>query len=178
MKLVLFGNTFQTKKSIHIQKLLNVLHSLNVELYVDASFYQFVKQELNIAFTPTGIFEGIPRVDYNIWYWEVQDISWHEWTSGNFGPEEGFPLTDTTSKFKIQFINAGTYDLTVQIVTVSDNGVVCETSAVVDVPAENSLGYHVLDALDYVYVDGGEYNADAYSYVAEFDADADSIIAT
>ena len=55
---------------------------------------------------------------------------------------------------------------------------VCETSAVVDVPAENSLGYHVLDALDYVYVDGGEYNADAYSYVAEFDADADSIIAT
>ena len=58
MKLVLFGNTFQTKKSIHIQKLLNVLHSLNVELYVDASFYQFVKQELNIAFTPTGIFEG------------------------------------------------------------------------------------------------------------------------
>ena len=58
MKLVLFGNTFQTKKSIHIQRLLNVLHSLNVELYVDASFYQFVKQELNIAFTPTGIFEG------------------------------------------------------------------------------------------------------------------------
>ena len=126
----------------------------------------------------TGIFEGVPGVDYNIWYREVQDNSWHEWTSGNFGPEEGFPLTDTTSKFKIQFINAGTYDLTVQIVTVSDNGVVCETSAVVDVPAENSLGYHVLDALDYVYVDGGEYNADAYSYVAEFDADADSIIAT
>ncbi len=126
----------------------------------------------------TGIFEGIPGVDYNIWYWEIQDNSWHEWTSGNFGPEEGFPLTDTTSKFKIQFINAGTYDLTVQIVTVSDNGVVCETSAVVDVPAENSLGYHVLDALDYVYVDDGEYNADAYSYVAEFDADADSIIAT
>ena len=126
----------------------------------------------------TGIFEGIPGVDYNIWYWEVQDDSWHEWISGNFGPEGGFPLIDATSKFKIQFINAGTYDLTVQIVTVSDNGVVCETSAVVDVPAENSLGYHVLDALDYVYVDGGEYNADAYSYVAEFDADADSIIAT
>ncbi len=126
----------------------------------------------------TGIFEGIPGVDYNIWYWEVQDDSWHEWISGNFGPEGGFPLIDATSKFKIQFINAGTYDLTVQIVTVSDNGVVCETSAVVDVPAENSLGYHVLDALDYVYVDGGEYNADAYSYIAEFDADADSIIAT
>lgn len=126
----------------------------------------------------TGIFEGILGVDYNIWYWEVQDDSWHEWISGNFGPEGGFPLIDATSKFKIQFINAGTYDLTVQIVTVSDNDVVCETSAVVDVPAENSLGYHVLDALDYVYVDGGEYNADAYSYIAEFDADADSIIAT
>ena len=126
----------------------------------------------------TGIFEGIPGVDYNIWYWEVQDKSWHEWTSGNFGPEDGFPLSDATSKFKIQFINAGTYDLTVRIVTVSDGSVVCETSAVVDVPAENSLGYHVLDALDYIYADGGEYNADAYSYVAEFDADADSIIAT
>ncbi len=58
MKLVLFGNTYQTKKSIHIQKLLNVLRLLNVKLYVDAPFYQFVKQKLNIAFTPSGIFEG------------------------------------------------------------------------------------------------------------------------
>ena len=126
----------------------------------------------------TGIFEGIPGVDYIIWYWEVQDNSWHEWTSGNFGPEVGFPLIDATSEFKIQFINAGTYNLTVQIVTVDGGDVVCETTAVVNVPAESTLGYHVIDAVDFVYTDDvDDYNANAYTYAAEFTSYANSIIA-
>lgn len=125
----------------------------------------------------TGIFEGIPGVDYIIWYKEDIDGQWYLWEDGNFGPSSGFQLSDATSDFKIQFINAGTYDLTVQIVTVEGGGVVCETTAVVDVPAEHSLGYHIQDAVEYTYVDNGEYNANAYTYAAEFTSYANSIIA-
>lgn len=125
----------------------------------------------------TGIFEGIPGVDYIIWYKEVNDGQWYLWEDGNFGPSGGFPLIDTTSEFKIQFINAGIYDLTVQIVTVEGGDVVCETTAVVDVPAEHSLAYHIQDAVEYTYVDNGEYNANAYTYAAEFTSYANSIIA-
>lgn len=125
----------------------------------------------------TGIFEGIPGVDYIIWYKEVNDGKWYLWEDGNFGPSSGFQLSDATSEFRIQFINAGTYDLTVQIVTVDGGDVVCETTAVVDVPAEHSLGYHIQDAVEYTYVDNGEYNANAYTYAAEFTSYANSIIA-
>ncbi len=126
----------------------------------------------------TGIFEGIPGVDYIIWYKEVIDGPWYPWEDGNFGPSSGFPLSDATSEFKIQFINAGTYDLTVQIVTVEGGDVVCETTAVVDVPAESTLGYHVIDAADFVYTDdAADYNANAYEYAADLSADANGIVA-
>lgn len=125
----------------------------------------------------TGIFEGISGVDYIIWYKEDKDGKWYLWEDGNFGPSSGFPLSDATSDFKIQFINAGTYDLTVQIVIVEGGDLVCETTAVVDVPAEHSLGYHIQDAVEYTYVDNGEYNANAYTYAAEFTPYANSIIA-
>lgn len=57
MRFVLFGNTYQTKKAYHIQKLLTVLHRLHAEVHMDASFYHFVKQELSLPFEPDGIFE-------------------------------------------------------------------------------------------------------------------------
>lgn len=126
----------------------------------------------------TGIFEGIPGVDYIIWYKEDIDGKWYLWEDGNFGPSSGFPLSDATSEFRILFINAGTYDLTVQIVTVEGGDVVCETTAVVDVPAESTLGYHVIDAADFVYTDdAADYNANAYEYAADLSADANGIVA-
>ena len=39
MRFVLFGNTYQTKKSSHIEKLLGVLRRLQNEIYIDRSFY-------------------------------------------------------------------------------------------------------------------------------------------
>lgn len=126
----------------------------------------------------TGVFEGIPGVDYIIWY-KINNGQWYLWEDGNFGPEGGFPLIDATSEFRIQFINAGTYDLTVQIVTVDGGDVVCETTAVVNVPAESTLGYHVIDAVDFVYIDdAGDYNANAYEYAADLSADANGVVAT
>lgn len=125
----------------------------------------------------TGSFEGIPGVDYNIWYYETQDKQWHAWDGATFGPSTGFPLMDATSEFKVQFINAGAYDLTVQIVTADNGDVVCETAAVVNVPAEHGLGYHIQNAVDYVYADGGEYNADEYTYVGAISSGAGAITA-
>ena len=57
MRFVLFGNTYQTKKSTHIQQLLATLRRMKNEVYIDASFYNFVKQELELQFEPDGIFE-------------------------------------------------------------------------------------------------------------------------
>lgn len=127
----------------------------------------------------TGSFEGIPGVDYNIWYLEVQDGQWHAWDGATFGPSTGFPLSDETSKFKVQFINAGAYDLTVQIVTADNGDVVCETAAVVNVPAENTLGYHIQNAVDFVYTDDpDDYNADAYTYNGVLSSSAGAIVAS
>ena len=58
MRFVLFGNTYQTKKASHIEKLLNTLRRLDCNLFIDASFYHFVKQELGLPFEPDGIFEN------------------------------------------------------------------------------------------------------------------------
>ena len=58
MRFVLFGNTYQTKKASHIERLLNTLRRLDCNLFIDASFYHFVKQELGLPFEPDGIFEN------------------------------------------------------------------------------------------------------------------------
>ena len=58
MRFVLFGNTYQTKKASHIERLLNTLRRLDCNLFIDASFYHFVKQELGLPFEPNGIFEN------------------------------------------------------------------------------------------------------------------------
>ena len=58
MRFVLFGNTYQTKKSFHIQKLLFTLRRLNAEVFIDAPFFHFLQQEPGLEFEPDGIFEG------------------------------------------------------------------------------------------------------------------------
>lgn len=105
----------------------------------------------------TGVFEGIQGVDYVIQYYEIQDGQWYDWTSGEFGPSDGFPMTDATSEFRVTFLNAGTYALTVQIVTADTGEVVCETTTTVDVVAAHSLDYHINAALDYQYTGDSEY---------------------
>ena len=38
MRFVLFGNTYQTKKASHIERLLNTLRRLDCNLFIAASF--------------------------------------------------------------------------------------------------------------------------------------------
>ena len=105
----------------------------------------------------TGVFEGIQGVDYVIQYYEIQDGQWYDWTSGEFGPSDGFPMADDTSKFRVTFLNAGTYALTVQIVTADTGEVVCETTTTVEVVAAHSLDYYINAALDYQYTGESKY---------------------
>ncbi len=55
MRFLLYGNNFQSKKSIHIQTLLHTLRSLQAEIYIDEAFYQFLTRELRLSFTPDGL---------------------------------------------------------------------------------------------------------------------------
>ncbi len=58
MRFVLFGNTFQTKKSMHAEQLLATLRAHGAEVYIDSDFYHFLPRELTARYQPDGIFEG------------------------------------------------------------------------------------------------------------------------
>lgn len=120
----------------------------------------------------TGVFEGIRGVDYVIQYYEIQDGQWYDWTSGEFGPSDGFPMADDTSKFRVTFLNAGTYALTVQIVTADTGEVVCETTTTVEVVAAHSLDYYINAALGYQYTGESE-----YEYKGDLSYDSGDIVA-
>ncbi len=47
-------------------------------------------------------------------YLETKDNKWYE-LNGDFGPEEGFPLADAISKFRVDFNKVGKYTLNVKI---------------------------------------------------------------
>lgn len=47
-------------------------------------------------------------------YYETSNSTWYP-LSGDFGPSEGFPLADASSKFRISFNAAGSYEFTVNI---------------------------------------------------------------
>lgn len=120
----------------------------------------------------TGVFEGIRGVDYVIQYYEIEDKQWHDWTSGEFGPSGGFPMRDATSQFRVTFLNAGTYALTVQIVTADTGEVVCETTTTVEVVAAHSLDYHINAALGYQYTGDSK-----YEYKGDLSYDSGDIVA-
>ena len=65
-------------------------------------------------------------------YFETSDSQWHTF-SGDFGPEGGFPLAEATSRFRVTFRTAGSYDLTVAIKAVDGGEILCSTDLKVTV---------------------------------------------
>ena len=49
LRFALFGNVFQAKKSSSVQKLLCLLEERQADLQVDATFYRFLTEDLQIA---------------------------------------------------------------------------------------------------------------------------------
>ena len=60
-------------------------------------------------------------------YFETSNNTWYELT-GIFGGSEGFPLTNTSAKFRVTFKTEGTYAFTAAIKSVSDGSILCETN--------------------------------------------------
>ena len=54
LRFALFGNVFQAKKSSSVQKLLCLLEERQADLQIDASFYHFLTDDLQIAVSPTA----------------------------------------------------------------------------------------------------------------------------
>lgn len=57
-------------------------------------------------------------------YYEVKDSQWHLLSGIQFGPAQGFPLSDATSKFRVTFKAAGTLKVTFKLQTVDTQEVV------------------------------------------------------
>lgn len=81
-----------------------------------------------------------------IQYWEPNEEvpSWHDLPASEdgsyrFGPESGFPLLDTASKFKLNMKTVGNFNFTIAIKTVEDNKTLCSLNERLEVSAKKSI---------------------------------------
>lgn len=58
LKYALFGNTYQTKKSASIQKVLSCLAEHQAEIYVDREYYDFLTLDQHLDVRATSMIEG------------------------------------------------------------------------------------------------------------------------
>ena len=74
---------------------------------------------------------AFPEGDYTAWYYEVQDGTWKELTTAQFGPASGFPLQDATSYFRVRFNTPSVGTFNVRMKAVSDGAVLAQDSVTV-----------------------------------------------
>ena len=58
LRFAIFGNIYQAKKSVSIQKILSFLSEKKAEVYVDKEFYEFLTNGLHIDVKVDRVFEG------------------------------------------------------------------------------------------------------------------------
>ncbi|MEE1215490.1 MAG: NAD(+)/NADH kinase, partial [Bacteroidaceae bacterium] len=58
LRFAIFGNIFQGKKSLAIQKLLALLEERNAEIMIDRPLYDFLVNELKISIHPSRLIQG------------------------------------------------------------------------------------------------------------------------
>lgn len=58
VKFALFGNIYQAKKCSSVTRLFAALKQYEADLYIDATFYDYLTQTLHLDIHPTGVFEG------------------------------------------------------------------------------------------------------------------------
>ncbi|MBQ5374745.1 MAG: NAD(+)/NADH kinase, partial [Bacteroidaceae bacterium] len=58
LRFAIFGNIFQGKKSLAIQKLLALLEERNAEIMIDRPLYDFLVNELKISIHPDRLIQG------------------------------------------------------------------------------------------------------------------------
>lgn len=55
MRFILFGNTFQAKKSVHAEHIVHLLQKQGNEVYIGEDFYQFLTSGQNMDICPDGL---------------------------------------------------------------------------------------------------------------------------
>lgn len=58
LRFALFGNIYQAKKSVSIQKILSFLSERKAEIYIEKDFYEFLTRGQHLEVKATRIFEG------------------------------------------------------------------------------------------------------------------------
>ena len=58
MKFALFGNTYQAKKSAHIESLLSILEKHEAEITISREFYDFLTEDQHLSIPDAHTFEG------------------------------------------------------------------------------------------------------------------------
>lgn len=58
MKFALFGNTYQAKKSAHVERLLSTLYQHQAEVFICREFYQFLTNDLKMYIKHAETFDG------------------------------------------------------------------------------------------------------------------------
>jgi NAD+ kinase len=58
MKFALFGNTYQAKKSAHIERLLSILEKHEAEITISREFYDFLTEDQHLSIPNAHTFEG------------------------------------------------------------------------------------------------------------------------
>ena len=57
MKFAIFGNTYQAKKSTHVETLFSILKEYDDELYICREFYNFLTNDLHMNIEANGLFD-------------------------------------------------------------------------------------------------------------------------
>lgn len=66
MRFALFGNTYESCKSVHAEQLLTILSGYRDEVYVDRDFYHFLCEAQSFAFAPAGIIDDLASLDIDM----------------------------------------------------------------------------------------------------------------
>lgn len=87
----------------------------------------------------TGEISGSTAIQ-KLEYYEVKDGKWYEMpTSGQFGVNTGFPLSDATSKFRVTFKTAGDYEVTFAIKNVETNEIMASAITKANVKSDKTI---------------------------------------
>lgn len=58
LRFALFGNLYQAKKSVSIQKLLCLLEERQADILIDRPFYEYLTQDMKLDVHPSGLIDG------------------------------------------------------------------------------------------------------------------------
>ena len=66
MRFALFGNTYETGKSVHAEQLFTILASYGDEVFVERDFYRFLCEAQPFAFEPAGIIDNLASLNIDM----------------------------------------------------------------------------------------------------------------